>query len=114
MKDKYEEFIFNHYGLNSQLKKLREECLELVEVIDSGRMQEGHIDVRVLLTEDPFDAGKILEHDLIDEMADVYLLINQIVAGAEFNQKFAEYYQFKKLRQVHRINEASKEMIDHH
>ena len=76
--------IINHYGLEHQLKKLAEECAELIQAI--------------LKDVDPFRA------DIVCEMADVVNIINQIRlkddlidAGIE---KIVEYKVDRELERI--------------
>ena len=65
--DEKELKIINHFGLRNQLKKLNEECYELIEAI---------IDF-----EDD-NASNSTKENIIEEMADVMVLLRQ----------FQEYY----------------------
>lgn len=89
MKDK-QLFIIKYHGTEHQLKKLAEECAELIQAI--------------LKNEDPFQVR------IIDEMADVLNLIEQIQLQAEFIREGVNVIKEHKVnREIKRINIDSKE-----
>lgn len=78
--------IYNNYGLDTQLDKLEEECLELILAIKHKN--------RVL------GIGNIIE-----EMADVLNLIEQIKDNNEYIEKgIKRNIEYKVNRELERIN----------
>lgn len=85
--DKQRE-IYSHYGLDTQLEKLEEECLELALAIK-------HRD----------KPGRNGENNIIYEMADVLNLIEQIKENNEYyGTGIDSLKEYKINRQIDRIN----------
>lgn len=73
--------IYNHFGEEGQIEKLREEVEELIEAIKEG--DEEHIK---------------------EEMADVLVIVNQIVYKKEMNEEeLVEIFEQKVNRTLERI-----------
>lgn len=82
--------IYNHYGFVHQLKKLREECLELALAIE-------HKDK-------PFNNDF---RNLIEELGDVKNLIQQIELGNPYiHEGVTRFIDYKSNRELDRISKA--------
>lgn len=80
MDDKYLE-IMNSFGVQNQLKKLNEECFEFIESVynyenEYNNKLEGRI----------YDL-KSCKEDMIEEMADMFVLLHQFVVKYKINSK---------------------------
>ena len=85
--------IADFYGIEKQLEKLAEECEELIDAtVDYG------IDYHVA-NED------ISTSALIDEMADVKIMIKQLEYLLECEQEVKDRVEFKLNRQIGRMEE---------
>ncbi|MDR0885435.1 MAG: hypothetical protein LBN22_03580 [Clostridiales Family XIII bacterium] len=83
------EYIADHYGLKSQLNKLHEELVELAEVVNT-------------------QPSMILTERLVDEMADVTIMLDQIeylmtMKKAKFKKLLGDRIAFKLDRQISRV-----------
>ena len=85
--------IADHYGIEKQLHQLAEECSELaVEASHSARK------------------GTTVK--IIEEMADVEIMIEQIVYLAKIDRKdIEECIQYKLERQMKRIEEEERDVL---
>ncbi len=85
--------IADHYGIEKQLHQLAEECSELaVEASHSAR--------------------KGVTVKIIEEMADVEIMIEQIVYLAKIDRKdIEECIQYKLERQMKRIKEEESDVL---
>ena len=81
--------IAGHYGLEHQIGKLREELIELFEVAWDISLDSRSIDQKLF--------------ELVDEMADVKVMIAQIEVLTGTIQKVADRMDFKVRRQLDRI-----------
>ena len=79
--------IIDHYGVNHQMKKAIEECNELIEVVDNS------------LTDLPCDYTP----SIIDEIADVEVMINQLKIIFDCFGEVEERIDFKINRQLERM-----------
>ena len=77
-----EQFIFEHYGHDNQIKKLDEELMELMKVINQT---------------------DIIKDDFVDELADVSIMIRQFLYSKDLLDEFKKRYRFKINRQLWRI-----------
>lgn len=78
--------IFKHYGFRHQLSKLKEECLELVEAIDT------------------FEKEPLMNWTHVEEeMADVLNVIDQFRTGAHCQYRIDQIREQKLDRQIARI-----------
>ena len=87
--------IFNHYGFRHQLGKLKEECLELVEAVETFQS-----------TLNAFDWAHVEE-----EMADVQNVLEQFQLRGFARMRIDEIREMKLDRQIARIakeKEAAK------
>lgn len=98
------ERIADHYGLQHQLKKLREEL--------------GELDIAALCVEmdimrrDGFAPPETIDA-LVDELADVSVMLQQIMHLTNTHDAVRERIQFKVNRQLERIAaEANNEQPD--
>lgn len=91
MRDKIKQII-NHFGITNQLKKLNEECYELIEAIRNYEYQKEACEN---IGCSKIHADKEYEH-IEEEIADVYVLLNQI----------KEYYDLNEAQII--INEHDK------
>lgn len=80
--------IFNDavkkYGFDAQLNQLQEECGELI--VASNKLRRNN-DVE----------------SMIDELADVYIMVNQIIQAMNIEDKVDDRVEFKLLRLKHRL-----------
>lgn len=94
-----EQFIANHYGIRNQLKKLNEECYELIEAVttaETARETTGDI------------SGKMTMH-ICEELADCFVLMAQIRQHYGIEQgSITKIYQQKIERQLKRIEDETK------
>ena len=81
--------IAGHYGLEHQIGKLREELVELFEVAGDISLDPRSLDQKLF--------------ELVDEMADVKVMIAQIEVLTGTIQKVADRMDFKVRRQLDRI-----------
>lgn len=86
MRNKYLNII-NHYGINNQQRKLEEEVFELQEAITK------------------YESGYTLTREYIkEEVADVYVLLNQIIEYYNLSIDDIDEIMTKKLnRQIERM-----------
>lgn len=82
------EFIFKHYGLENQIEKLEEEARELC-----FELMEMH-----------YNYETIINHDFIEEMADVYVMLSQFMTVPEYKEKILKVANQKIDRQLRRIH----------
>lgn len=82
--------IADHYGLKKQMRQLAEECSELaVEASHSARK------------------GTTVK--IIEEMADVMIMMEQVIYLAEIDRcDIEDFIQYKLERQIGRIKEETK------
>ena len=100
METKLKEII-DHYGVASQQKKLAEEVFELQEAIknyqdfdEANSMYEG----------DLYTIPKFRD-DIIEEMADVFVLLNQFIVFYKItDEELNSIIKYKVNRQLERIN----------
>lgn len=83
--------IFNHFGYETQIKKLHEECVELKTILE-----------KMIQTDNPLEIYSLVDN-FIDEVADNLLLILQFAYGAHLEDKISERLEFKKNRTKDRI-----------
>ena len=85
--------IADHYGIENQMRQLAEECSELaVEASHSARI------------------GTTVK--IIEEMADVEIMIEQIIYLAKIDRKdIEECIQYKLKRQMKRIKEEESDVL---
>ncbi len=87
------EYIADHYGINSQLSILQEECAELIQAISKYRRSG-----KYPLVSD-------YQH-LVEEITDVEIMITQIKYLASISQKEIDVFKAEKInRQLKRIRE---------
>ena len=77
--------IADHYGLESQFDMLLEECAELIQAVSKYRRRK-YSGVR-----------------LAEEMADVYIMLEQIQYLLKVKPEVNEWIDFKVKRQLERI-----------
>lgn len=83
--------IADHYGINSQLGILQEECAELIQAV--SKFRRGGTNLQIL-----------------EELADVEIIIAQIRYLAGKNSSIIDEFKDKKIRrQLERIKEAENE-----
>ena len=80
-----ERVILNHYGITEQVSKLKEECRELIEASD------GYIN------------GTDSKAHFLEEMADVEVMIEQMIMHFNAQDKVDEIKRFKVKRQLGRM-----------
>lgn len=95
--------IADHFGLTNQLEKLREEMRECEE---SSRIYQSNLelnpDPHSMSPEEQIDRATERLH-LIEELADVKLMIDQIVHLIHGESDLKKMYQYKIERTLHRI-----------
>lgn len=95
------ETVFKHYGLELQLVKLLEESGELIQAI-----------AKCLLNRTPQDiANKTLPDDVVEELADAFLLMKQVIFFSGLGEQIRKTQNEKLKRQIERIK-AEKEDIE--
>lgn len=77
--------ILHHYGITEQVSKLKEECRELIEAAD------GYIN------------GTDSKAHFLEEIADVLVMIEQMIMHFNAQDKVDEIKRFKVKRQLGRI-----------
>lgn len=81
------EYIADHYGLDSQLSILQEECAELIQAVSKYRRGESNLLV-------------------LEELADVEIMVAQIRYLAGKNSVIIDEFKDKKIkRQIERMEE---------
>ena len=80
-----ERAILNHYGITEQVAKLKEECRELIEAAD------GYIN------------GTDSKAHFLEEIADVLVMIEQMIMHFNAQDRVDEIKRFKVKRQLGRI-----------
>lgn len=85
--------IADHYGLDGQLGILQEECAELIQAVSKYKR------CRTVASE---DACKPI---IAEEMADVYIMIEQIRYLLDIDDDFGGWLHSKIDRQMRRIRE---------
>lgn len=89
--------IFEHYGFNNQIAKLSEETQELIEVATS-------IQVLIALgVPADHESWAEIRKNLADEIADVRIMIDQIIYGLDLQAEYASRREFKIQRQLERM-----------
>lgn len=77
------------YGIEPQFNQLQEECAELIVSINKLRRN-----------------GKQVEDSVIDELADVFIMIEQITFAMNVEMKVQERIDFKIERLKTRLNQS--------
>ena len=90
--------IADHYGIENQLKKSREELRELRE------------EIRNYLSDYQAEDSEITTIPLIDEIADVKIMIAQLEYLLELEKEVKDRVEFKLNRQIDRINLEKESM----
>ena len=91
--------ILTHFGFRNQLKKLNEECYELIEAVNDYEQQKAVC----LEFCNELHCDKQREH-IIEEIADVLFLINQFKALYEItDDDLVPVMEFKRNRTLERI-----------
>lgn len=89
--------IIEHFGIRNQMKKLNEECYELIEAIANYQ------DIEPFTTEDT-NFKAIFKNHVIEEIADCLVLINQFIEYYKIdNNDVAKIMQEKINRTLDRI-----------
>lgn len=97
------EKIADYYGLENQEKQLIEEMSELnIAVIKEWRYYNRHLHKETTPEE--------LRNNIIEEMADVKLLLNQIIYLMSAEKEVQDIIEQKIERQICRITPAQEEM----
>lgn len=90
--------IIEHYGINSQQRKLQEEIFELQEAIMTHELKQS-VEYEIPLTE----IISSMEH-IIEEMADVMVVLTQLKEYYGISTKaIEEFMEYKINRQLKRI-----------
>lgn len=88
--------IIEHYGIQNQMDKLKEECAELIAAV-----------IRCDIADDSGGVNQELLDHAYEETADVILVLEQIVGAmsAKAGRKLAQIAMAKADRQLKRIEE---------
>ncbi len=95
-----EQKIADYYGLDKQLRQLQEECGELIVAVNKYFRKKDWYSV-----EPPAVLLKEQRKELINELADVIVMINQIVYLMDAHREMNDVMSFKIYRQLKRIEE---------
>lgn len=91
--NKAEHFTADYYGLDKQMNILQEECTELIQAVSKVRRY-----------------GLSREENLIEEMADVEVMMDQIKILLNIPEdKIRDFKIMKTEREIKRIQEVKKE-----
>ena len=90
------EKIADHYGLQHQLNKTNEELVELIQAIQN-------YSIKLALQDDDISVSHMVE-----EMADVSIMIKQLMYLTESKEEFEMYRELKIKRQIGRIAEENQ------
>lgn len=94
-----EQFIADHYGIHHQLKKLNEECFELIEAVTTAETAR----------ETTGDVSSKMTMHICEELADCFVLMSQIRQHYGIEQcSITKIYQQKIERQLKRIEDEKK------
>lgn len=77
------------YGIEAQFNQLQEECAELIVSVNKLRRK-----------------GKEVEYLTIDELADVFIMVEQITFAMDVENKVQERIDFKINRLKTRLNQS--------
>ena len=89
--------IIEHFGVRNQMKKLNEECYELIEAIANYQ------DIEPFTAEDT-NFKAIFKNHVVEEIADCLVLINQFIEYYKIdNNNVAKIMQEKTNRTLNRI-----------
>ena len=80
-----ESFIYSHYGRKGQMLKLCEECAELIQAVLKGELIH-----------------------IVEEMADVQILIDQLREGLKADSLMDSFEEMKLVRQITRIGASDR------
>lgn len=93
--------IINHYGVRNQLKKLNEECYELIEAIRDYEEQKQACE---FVGCSRIHADKERKH-IVEELGDVRFMLLQFQNYYEIaDEEIEEVMRFKDNRQLERIS----------
>ena len=91
------EKIINHYGMSKQLYKATEELAELIQALCKWAVTDAETNTDKLIN---------LEENIIEEMADVQIMLEQLKIFFAVNpQGFEEKMKYKIDRTLKRIKE---------
>lgn len=90
MNDKL-KFIADHYGKMNQLRQTEKELIELADVLNH------------------FADGKAVDVELIDELADVIIMIKQLIYLYDIEKPVSDRAAYKLNRQISRIKAEVEE-----
>lgn len=100
-------YIINYYKIKSQLKKLNEECYELIEAVKDYEYQKDACEV--IGCKDIKEHLKKSKEHLEEEYADVCVVLEQFKAYYDLdNDKIVEIIKQKINRQLDRIEKENK------
>lgn len=96
--------IINHFGVRAQMKKCNEEMYEFLEAVDN--FEDGLIEMENPHSYIGEEELKILREHVIEEMADVLILLTQFVALYRIDSdELNKHVSFKLKRTLDYINE---------
>lgn len=105
MRDRYLRII-NFFGVRNQMKKLNEECYELIEAIDD---YEDYMSFGDGCNKDKINSSMetMFRNDIIEEMADLLTLCTQFVYKYDIKQEEIDsVMDFKLMRTEDRIEDG--------
>ena len=96
----------NHYGVNHQQRKLQEEVFELQEAVSKYQFaEEENLESELFYEPVKWDLYKLKEY-IIEELADVMVLLNQFKLYYGISDEEVKEVMIKKIdRQMERIGE---------
>lgn len=101
-----EKSIIEHYGLNPQLKYIQTEIFELNEAIIKYKVAEEENVISSALGEPPIWNMEKLKEDIMEEMADVQMMLGQFKVHFDIkDEEIDKIMNFKADRQLKRIEQ---------
>lgn len=92
--------IMNYFGYRNQMKKLNEECYEFLEAVDN------YEDLLLVIKDMPEKDKSAAREFVIEEMADMLILITQFIAKYDIKKgELDKYMDYKIDRTLRRIDE---------
>jgi NTP pyrophosphatase (non-canonical NTP hydrolase) len=102
------EYIANHYGLDSQLNQLVEECGELLQAVGKYRRVTGHGQpVRT-----PMSVSEAIKH-IAEEIADVEICLEEVTHLLGCEKELRDFIIKKLDRSYEPIKPVEKDELEH-
>lgn len=94
--------IMNYFGYRNQMKKLNEECYEFLEAVDN------YEDLLMMIKDIPEKDRLVARDFVIEEMADMLILITQFTAKYEIAEyEVDKFIDYKLDRTIMRIKDGT-------